>query len=300
VKPEFYSHEELQDMEIEHPELHPMLVFSALWTQCEYTGVFAWSIRKLRLSILPFLDYDLSRSIDYLEGHNFIKKFSRNGKDYGFVCNFTKYQAISGKEKEGRLKYPVPAEAELHGSGQGRDYTGTIPEPDRDRTGSPDFDFDSDIGHKTKTSNSTGAAENAPPLASAPASPPPPGGENNSFKTKPEKAKKPPLREREPVNDFERVEKAYLRNWDLLYAGGGVKTPDPIVNWNQTRNLLKRHFVKLKPEEIIGALDAGMSDAFVTGGAYSLGTMLSAAVLNRLVNAKPEAAPENKPVGVKL
>jgi hypothetical protein len=28
IKPEFFSHEELQDMEVEHPELHPMLVFS--------------------------------------------------------------------------------------------------------------------------------------------------------------------------------------------------------------------------------------------------------------------------------
>ena len=32
------------------------------------------------------------------------------------------------------------------------------------------------------------------------------------------KAKKPPLREREPENDHERVEKAYLQNWDRLHA----------------------------------------------------------------------------------
>jgi hypothetical protein len=102
------------------------------------------------------------------------------------------------------------------------------------------------------------------------------------------------------VNDFERVEKSYLHNWDRLYADGTVNTPDPIVNWNQTRKLLKQHFVKLKPDVIISALDAGMSDDFVTGGAYSLGTMLSSAVLNRLINAKPGTASENKPIGVKL
>ena len=67
---------------------------------------------------------------------------------------------------------------------------------------------------------------------------------------KPDKPKKPPLREREPENDYERVELAYLRNWDELYRQKRVNTPDPITNWNQTRALLKKHFEKLKPELI--------------------------------------------------
>jgi hypothetical protein len=149
IKPEFFSHEELQDMEVEHPELHPMLVFSALWTQCEWSGVFSWSIRKLKLFILPFLEFDLGISLEYLEKHGFIKKFSRNGKYYGYIKNFTKYQAISGKEKEQELKYPIPTELELN-----ENYTGTIPEQDKNITGSPDSDSDSDSEidkrHRTK------------------------------------------------------------------------------------------------------------------------------------------------------
>jgi hypothetical protein len=100
-----------------------------------------------------------------------------------------------------------------------------------------------------------------------------------------QKNKKPPLREREPENNMERVEKAYLQNWDSLFAQGIVKTPDPVVNWNQTRHLLKKHFEKLKPDQIIQALKNGVSDNFVMSGGYSLGTMLSAAVLNRLINS---------------
>jgi hypothetical protein len=156
IKPEFYSHEELQDMEVEHPELHPMLVFSGLWTQCEWSGVFHWSIRKLKLSLLPFLDYDLEKALEYLERHNFIKKFSRDGKDYGFVYNFSKYQAISGHEKSTELKYPVPTHEELQNSdtkNTNRDYTRTKQGQDRDYTGSPDIDIDSDIGHRTKDSD---------------------------------------------------------------------------------------------------------------------------------------------------
>jgi hypothetical protein len=48
---------------------------------------------------------------------------------------------------------------------------------------------------------------------------------------------------------------------------------------------LKKHFEKLKPEQIIPALENGMADAFVLSGGYSLGLMLSATVLNRLINA---------------
>jgi hypothetical protein len=154
---------------------------------------------------------------------------------------------------------------------------------------------------KTKTKqdiNSSGSAEKEKPEAA------PPGGDSNSHKppSSPEKKeipsqkpKKPPLKEREPVNDMERVEKAYLQNWDTLYSQGKVKTQDPIVNWNQTRKLLKRHFEKLKPDQIIAALKNGMADTFVMSGGYSLGIMLSAAVLNRLINARQGQGPPPTP-----
>jgi hypothetical protein len=123
--------------------------------------------------------------------------------------------------------------------------------------------------------NSSGSAERTEAT--------PPGEDQKSLPSP--KPKKPTLREREPINDMEKVEKAYLQNWDSLYSSGRVKTPDPVVNWNQTRNLLKKHFEKLKPDQIIQAIKNGMGDNFVMSGGYSLGIMLSAAVLNRLINA---------------
>jgi hypothetical protein len=136
--------------------------------------------------------------------------------------------------------------------------------------------------------NSSGSAEKEKPEAvplegdSDSQKPPSSPGEKEMPSQKP---KKPPLREREPVNDMEKVEKAYLQNWDTLFGQSKVKTQDPVVNWNQTRSLLKRHFEKLKPDQIITALKNGMMDNFVMSGGYSLGTMLSASVLNRLINA---------------
>ena len=113
-------------------------------------------------------------------------------------------------------------------------------------------------------------------------------------KAKPDKPKKLPLREREPVNDMERVEKAYWTNWDLLFSQKRVKTPDPVVNWGQTRKLLKTHFEKLKPEQIIQAVNNGMKDDWIMKGGYSLGMILSASVLNRLINTAQAESPVSK------
>ena len=178
IKPEFFSHEELQDMQMEHPKLHPMLVFPALWTQCEWSGVFSWSIRKLKLNILPFLNIDLEKSLNYLAEKGYIKKFSKDGKDYGYVCNFTKYQAISGKEKEQELKYPLPDE-ELD-----ENYTGTGREQDRNETGSPDSDIDIRLRHRHN---------NIP------------------------QQKRIALLDREPKNDMERINKKWLENYIAIH-----------------------------------------------------------------------------------
>jgi len=100
------------------------------------------------------------------------------------------------------------------------------------------------------------------------------------------KAKKPPLREREPENGHEIVEKAYRQNWDRLYAEGKVRTRDPVVNWAQARKLLSAHFAKgIAPEKIVGAIDSGLKDDFAMRKGYSLAMMLSATMLNGLLNS---------------
>jgi hypothetical protein len=121
-----------------------------------------------------------------------------------------------------------------------------------------------------------------------------PTDEKQSSKQKPDKPKKPPLRERDPVNDLERVEKVYLKNWDALYAQGKVKTPDPVINWGQARKLLKNHLEKLTPEQIIQAVNNGLKDDWVMKKGYSLCVILSASMMNGFINAAHGAAPVSK------
>jgi hypothetical protein len=138
-----------------------------------------------------------------------------------------------------------------------------------------DLDLDSDLDNK----------EAAPPVF--------PENPSSSKLVKPKKA---PLREREPVNDMERVEKAYLLNWDTLYSQGKVKAINPVVNWNQTRKLLKTHFETLDAELIIQAVNNALNDDWVLNAGYSLGMMLSASVLNRLINGNG-SAPQKHRIG---
>jgi len=56
------------------------------------------------------------------------------------------------------------------------------------------------------------------------------------------------------------------------------------VNWNQTRKLLKTHFENFTAELIIQGINNGLNDEWVLNTGYSLGMMLSANVLNRLIN----------------
>ena len=133
-----------------------------------------------------------------------------------------------------------------------------------------DLDLNTDLNSKFDPDINSGSAEDV---------------EKPSSPQNPEKTKKPSLREREPANDIERVEKTYLENWDTLYAQGKVKAINPVVNWNQTRKLLKTHLENLNADLIILAINNGVKDDWIMNTGYSLGTMLSASVLNRLINA---------------
>jgi hypothetical protein len=54
VKPDFFRHEALQDLELANPGMYPMMVFQALWGHCDSKGRFEWKPRMLKLDILRF------------------------------------------------------------------------------------------------------------------------------------------------------------------------------------------------------------------------------------------------------
>lgn len=101
---------------------------------------------------------------------------------------------------------------------------------------------------------------------------------------KPFRKRKPPLPEREPENDIERVEKKYLENYAELYGRGIVSTEKPIVNWGQSRRLTRSVLDEYGLEAILMALRKSLDSEFCVQKGYCLTTILSSGVLAGLIN----------------
>jgi len=99
------------------------------------------------------------------------------------------------------------------------------------------------------------------------------------------KPKKSRLRDREPENDMELVEKAYWANWDLLYSNQMVTTQDPVVRWEQTRSLIKGHFEKkITPMQLVDVINSAMKDKWIMQKGYSLENILTCSYVNSVIN----------------
>jgi len=106
IKPEFFRHEELQDLEAENPGKYPMMVFAALWGHCDSKGRFRWKPRALKLDILPFLSFDMRDTLEILESAGLILRYVVDGEEYGVVPTFLKHQRLTGKEHSDGEKFP--------------------------------------------------------------------------------------------------------------------------------------------------------------------------------------------------
>ena len=122
IKPEFFRHEGLQDLEAANPGSFVMLVFAGLWGHCDKLGRFEWKPRTLKLDILPFLDFDMPRTLALLSRAGFVRQYQAEGKEYGEIPGFEVHQRISGKESQEPEKHPEPEEyiTETTGEEQGK------------------------------------------------------------------------------------------------------------------------------------------------------------------------------------
>lgn len=108
IKPEFFRHEGLQDLELANPGKYPMMVFEGLFGQCDSKGRFEWKPRMLKLDILPFLPFDMADTLHILLEAGLVRWYAVDGKQYGEIPTFEKHQRISGKELSEGEKYPEP------------------------------------------------------------------------------------------------------------------------------------------------------------------------------------------------
>lgn len=128
VKPEFFRHEGLQDLERANPGQHVMLTFAGLWTLCDKAGRFEWKPRTIKLDVLPFLEFDMGTTLMLLERFSYVRRYIADGKTYGVIPSFEEHQRINGKEAQEPPKHPEPAEyIEQQAEGSNREATGKQP-----------------------------------------------------------------------------------------------------------------------------------------------------------------------------
>jgi len=124
VKPEFYRHEKLQDLEAQNPGQHVMLVFSGLWTLCDSKGKFLYKPRTIRLDILPFIPFDINKTLDILRDNGFIQVYKVDGENYGMIPSFLDHQRITGREASEGERFPDPPETTGKQQGNNEETTG--------------------------------------------------------------------------------------------------------------------------------------------------------------------------------
>jgi hypothetical protein len=109
IKPEFFRHEELYELEQEH-KLPLRLAFAGLWCVCDREGRFKWRPNQLKTEILPYDKCDFSRVLDALATRGFVEEYeSDTGELYGFVPTFTVHQVINNRESKSQILSPFDA-----------------------------------------------------------------------------------------------------------------------------------------------------------------------------------------------
>ncbi len=102
VKPEFFRHEALFDLE-ERTELPIRLAFIGLWGCCDREGRFEWRPRALKLDVLPYDEIDFAAVLDALAEGGFIIRYTHGDKVYGWVPSWKLHQHINMREQASRL-----------------------------------------------------------------------------------------------------------------------------------------------------------------------------------------------------
>lgn len=82
------------------------LLFMGLWNECDDKGLFEWKPVTLKMRLLPADNLDAAALLDEIEAAGCVRRYEINGKSYGAVRNFAKFQ----RPKKPNDIYPATAE----------------------------------------------------------------------------------------------------------------------------------------------------------------------------------------------
>jgi hypothetical protein len=82
---------------------HARLLIFGIWNEAWDDGVFEWKPLTIKARIFPVDAVDVGALLAELENLQFVRKFQANGKDYGAIRNFQKYQRPKKPNSSGVL-----------------------------------------------------------------------------------------------------------------------------------------------------------------------------------------------------
>jgi hypothetical protein len=94
--------------DVEFVSLSPFarLLFIGIWNECDDKGMFLWSPLHLKMRILPADNIDASELLAEIEAAGNVRRYDVDGKSYGAVKNFAKFQ----RPKKPNDIHPAPVE----------------------------------------------------------------------------------------------------------------------------------------------------------------------------------------------
>lgn len=135
IKPEFFVHEGLYDLEHE-TKLPVRVAFAGLWCVADREGRFVWRPRTLKVAILPHDVVEFDAVLDALERGRFVRRYEVDGVQYGVIDTLKIHQVINQREAASAIPAPPAPEctdAHVHsdathvharGEGKGRELEG--------------------------------------------------------------------------------------------------------------------------------------------------------------------------------
>lgn len=83
------------------------LFFIGIWNECDDQGIFEWSPLKLKMRLLPADNADAATLLAALDAAGMVLPFVVDGRTYGVVRNFARYQ----RPKKPNAIHPAPDQA---------------------------------------------------------------------------------------------------------------------------------------------------------------------------------------------
>ena len=141
IHPGIFTDEAFMELTVEAPLAIPLLL--GLWTEADDQGVFQARALTLKARLLPAVAVSVEPLLAELERRNFIRRFTSEGREYGAVRNFQRYQ----RPKKPKITHPIPTDLLSYvgrnttGSELADDEGGDEEEPGDDQVGGVPHQF---------------------------------------------------------------------------------------------------------------------------------------------------------------